>query len=31
MIPPHPFYIGERDRRGDNYDVADSLFDPDSM
>jgi hypothetical protein len=28
MIPPHPFYIGERD---DNYDVADSLFDPDSM
>ena len=27
-IPPHPFYIGERD---DNYDVADSLFDPDSM
>ena len=27
-IPPHPFYIGERD---DNYDVADSLFDQDSM
>ncbi len=27
-IPPHPFYIGERD---DNYDVANSLFDPDSM
>ncbi len=27
-IPPHPFYIGER---GDNYDVADSLFNPDSM
>ncbi len=28
IIPPHPFYIGERD---DNYDVAESLFDPDSM
>ena len=27
-IPPHPFYIGERD---DNYDVAESLFDQDSM
>ena len=27
-IPPHPFYIGECDY---NYDVADSLFDPDSM
>ncbi len=29
-IPPHPFYIGERD---DDYDVtvAESLFDPDSM
>jgi hypothetical protein len=27
-IPPHPFYIGERDY---NYDVAESLFDPDSM
>jgi hypothetical protein len=27
-IPPHPFYIGERD---DNYDIAESLFDPDSM
>jgi hypothetical protein len=27
-IPPHPFYIGERD---DDYDVADLLFDPDSM
>jgi hypothetical protein len=27
-IPPYPFYIGERD---DNYDVAESLFDPDSM
>ena len=27
-IPPYPFYIGERDY---NYDVAESLFDPDSM
>jgi hypothetical protein len=27
-IPPHPFYIGERD---DDYDVAESLFDQDSM
>ena len=27
-IPPHPFYIGERD---DEYDVAESLFDQDSM
>ncbi len=27
-IPPHPFYIGDRD---DNYDVAAYLFDPDSM
>ena len=27
-IPPHPFYIGECD---DNYDVAESLFDEDSM
>jgi hypothetical protein len=27
-IPPHPFYIGERD---DDYDFAESLFDPDSM
>jgi hypothetical protein len=27
-IPPYPFYIGERD---DDYDVAESLFDPDSM
>ncbi len=27
-IPPHPFYIGERDN---NNDVAESLFDPDSM
>jgi hypothetical protein len=27
-IPPYPFYIGERD---DNYDVAESLYDPDSM
>ncbi len=27
-IPPHPFYIGER---GDGYDVAESLFDQDSM
>ncbi len=27
-ITPHPFNIGERD---DNYDVADSLFDLDSM
>jgi hypothetical protein len=27
-IPPHPFYIGERDNY---YDVAESLFDPDSM
>jgi hypothetical protein len=29
-IPPHPFYIGERDDNL-NYDVAESLFDPDSM
>ena len=27
-IPPHPFYIGESD---DNYDVAESLFNEDSM
>ena len=27
-IPPHPFYIGECD---DEYDVAESLFDQDSM
>ncbi len=27
-IPFHPFYIGELD---DDYDVAESLFDPDSM
>jgi hypothetical protein len=27
-IPPHPFYIGER---GDEYDVAESVFDQDSM
>jgi hypothetical protein len=27
-IPPHPFYIGERDN---DYDVAESLFDHDSM
>ena len=27
-IPPHPLYIGERD---DNYDVAQSLFDQDSL
>ena len=27
-IPPHPFYIGVRD---DDYDVAESLFDQDSM
>ncbi len=27
-IPPHPFYIGECDN---DYDVAESLFDPDSM
>jgi hypothetical protein len=27
-IPPHPFYIGERDN---NYDVAESLFYQDSM
>ncbi len=27
-IPPHPFYIGESD---DDYGVAKSLFDPDSM
>ncbi len=27
-IPPHPFYIGGRDN---NYDVAESLFDQDSM
>ncbi len=27
-IPPYPFYIGERD---DNYDVAKSLLDLDSM
>ncbi len=27
-IPPYPFYIGERD---DDCDVAESLFDPDSM
>jgi hypothetical protein len=27
-IPPHPFYIGELD---DNYDVAESLFNQDSM
>ncbi len=27
-IPPHPFYTGERD---DNYNVAELLFDQDSM
>jgi hypothetical protein len=27
-IPPYPFYIGERD---DDYDVAESLFNQDSM
>ncbi len=27
-IPPHPFYIGERD---DDYDIAEFLFDQDSM
>ena len=27
-IPPYPYYIGER---GDGYDVAAALFDPDCM